>query len=88
MSDRRRVALEILAEYTEPFGLDELAVAIANREAELKADGEERPSVEQVAVTLHHAHLPRLADAGVIEYEPESRRIDPGNFSAGSLRRN
>ncbi|ELY58217.1 hypothetical protein C491_10489 [Natronococcus amylolyticus DSM 10524] len=87
-ADRRRVALAILAEYTEPFGIDELAVAVANREAELETDDEERPSVERVALTLHHAHLPWLADAGVIEYEPESRRIDSGNFSLESLRRN
>ncbi|MDG5759747.1 hypothetical protein QA600_10380 [Natronococcus sp. A-GB1] len=87
-ADRRRVAVSILAEHTEPFGIDELAVAVANREAELETGDEGRPAVERVALTLHHAHLPRLADAGVIEYEPESRRIDPGDFSLESLRRN
>jgi hypothetical protein len=87
LADRRRVALAILAERTDPFGIDELAAAVARRETELGGDGDERPSVERIAITLHHNHLPRIADANLVDYDPENRRIDPSGFSLDSLYR-
>ena len=88
LADRRRVALVILAERTDPFGIDELAAAVARRETELEADGDEMPSVERIAITLHHNHLPRIADANLVDYDPENQRIDPSGFSLESLYRN
>ncbi|MDG5821499.1 hypothetical protein [Natronococcus sp. A-GB7] len=85
MSDRRRVALAILDERTELLGIDELAVAVAKREAENDAEVDEGVSVERIAITLHHTHLPRMADADVIDYDPQNGRIDPSGFSLDSL---
>ncbi|MFU8868457.1 hypothetical protein [Natronococcus sp.] len=82
VANRRRVALAILDERTEPLEVDELAAAIAKREAE------EAASIERIAITLHHAHLPRMADAGVVDYDTQDRRIDPAGFSLESVRRN
>lgn len=30
---------------------------------------------EQLAIQLYHAHLPRLADHGVVEFDPENRAV-------------
>lgn len=30
---------------------------------------------DQLAIQLHHRHLPRLADAGIVEYHRESGRL-------------
>jgi|SRR6056297_1892821 len=35
------------------------------------------PSPEQVRTSLVHAHLPRLDEAGVVDYEPETGRVEP-----------
>lgn len=82
VASRRRVALAILDERTEPLEIDELAAAIAKREAD------EAVSVERIAIMLHHTHLPRIADAGVVDYDPRDGRIDPSGFSLESVRRN
>lgn len=74
-ADRRRLALDILAGQTTPVELEELAAGIAAREDESTSVDEE--TLERVAITLHHTHLPKLAEAGVLDYDPESHQIDP-----------
>jgi hypothetical protein len=32
--------------------------------------------VERVKISLHHNHLPKMADLGVVEYDPDATRID------------
>jgi hypothetical protein len=73
-ADRRRVALDVLGSLPTPVSLDSLAESIAARET--RSDAPERETVESVAVTLHHNHLPRLADVGLIEYDAASGRIE------------
>jgi hypothetical protein len=38
------------------------------------ADTQDRPP-ERVALRLHHGSLPKLADLGLLDYDPRSRRI-------------
>lgn len=74
-SERRRVVLDVLAGRSTPVDLEELATDVATREI----DGETPrvDVVEQVAIALHHNHLPMLTDLGVLEYVPAARRIEP-----------
>lgn len=73
--DRRRYALDALAEYEEPLDLEDLAAAVAEREDDLD---EENPSaLSAMATALHHIHLPKLSEAGVIEYDPRANRVIP-----------
>ena len=62
--------LDVLAGRTAPVDLEDLAARIAGGEDAAAA------SAEQVAVQLHHAHLPKLAAAGIIDYDPETKRIN------------
>lgn len=73
--ERRWLALDILMGKTTPVGLEELAAGIAARED--GSDAADEGTIERVAITLHHTHLPRMAEVGVLDYDPESRRIDP-----------
>lgn len=74
-SEHRRLALDVLADEYPTVELETLAADVAEREAE--SDAVEDGSVESVTIALHHAHLPRLDDAGVVDYDPETRQVDP-----------
>ncbi|MFB6184706.1 MAG: hypothetical protein ABEI96_09150 [Haloarculaceae archaeon] len=67
-SDRRRVALDALATLTPPVDLTDLATTVARQES-----GPVDP--RRVEITLHHQHLPLLADLGVVAYDPDARRV-------------
>jgi len=72
-SKRRRVLLDLLDDRQTPVDLDVLAEAVEIRE---NGGGARSEGVEPVAVTLHHNHLPRLAEAGIVEYDPVARRVE------------
>jgi len=72
-SDRRRLVLAILGERDQPVGLGALAAAVAAAEEGVdRADGDAR---ERVTVSLHHVHLPKLDDYGVLRYDRESNAV-------------
>jgi hypothetical protein len=71
--ERRRVTLDVLTNEFVPISLDDLAVAVAKREVNGSVATDE--SVERVAISLHHNHLPKLVDYGVVEYDPDERLI-------------
>lgn len=73
--DRRRHVLAALAERSRPFSLDEMAAAVADRE--VGVDPEDAEAVADVATTLHHVHLPKMADVGVLDYDATTNRITP-----------
>ncbi|WP_254765074.1 DUF7344 domain-containing protein [Natrinema marinum] len=73
-STRRRLTLDVLAGVTEPVSLSELATGIVAREDGV--DAVDEASVGPVSVDLHHVHLPLMADIGIIDYDPETRRIE------------
>lgn len=73
-SKRRRVALDVLANRTAPVDLEDLAATIALRE--LEVDIADEKTIKRVALTLHHNHLPKMTDLGVVDYDPETTRIE------------
>lgn len=67
-AERRRLVLDVLEQGSTPVELQELAVEVAAREA---ASGQpDAETVERVSVSLHHVHLPKLAEHGVVDYDP------------------
>ena len=72
--ERRRVALDVLADRSLPLSLSGLAADVADREA--GAGTVTETHVERVAVTLHHADLPTMDELGIIDYDPDSRRVE------------
>ena len=68
-SERRQILLYVLDEQPTTVHLDTVASAVAKREAN------PTDTVESVAISLHHNHLPMLANAGIIHYNPESNLI-------------
>lgn len=78
LSDRhRRYVVDFLADRESSIALDELAAAVAARAIETESDGVPPERTETVATTLHHAHLPKLAAADVVDYDTETNTVTP-----------
>ena len=82
-TDRRRVLAALLDAQTRT--VDELARALAEtddpqadrRTADASMDG-----VDHYHIRLQHVHLPRLADAGLIRYDPDQSVVALTNSQA------
>ncbi|ELY98792.1 DUF7344 domain-containing protein [Natrialba asiatica] len=76
-NQRRRLFLEVMTTYEDDLTLPDVAEEVAVREtdtavAELSAD-----RVAETYISLYHDHLPRLVDAGLIEYDQERDLVHP-----------
>jgi len=69
--ERRRRVLYCLRERDEPMSLSDLADAVVDAESGSQTDHRER-----VAISLDQVHLPKLADADVVDYSPSDRRVE------------
>lgn len=70
--ERRNTVLAVLDARGEPVERTELAREVAVREADGAASAE---AVERLRAELHHVHLPRLAAAGLVEYDVEAGHV-------------
>lgn len=61
---RRRRALYHLRDAADAVTIDSLADAVADAESDADA--------ERVLASLHHRHVPKLADVGVVDHDPRS----------------
>ena len=66
-SRRRHVLTALAARPDRASSFDDLAVAVTAFERTGPDDADPGDSSSQVAVTLHHCHLPKLADVGLVE---------------------
>lgn len=70
-SERRRIALAVLESSAGPIEVETLAATLATWE-----NGASGETVERAASSLHHVHLPKMDDLGVIEYDPVAARVE------------
>lgn len=70
--ERRRQVLDILTEHAAGIGLDDLAERVADR-TDVVARGQ--TTINRVAISLHHKHLPMLDDYDVIEYDQDAHWV-------------
>lgn len=75
-NERRRVAVDVLTEEGS-MPLEELATAVVDRR-QGSTDGE---IIERAKTTLHHVHLPKMVDIGVIYYDPDTKRVQAHRIS-------
>lgn len=54
----------------EPTDLD----AVVDHLTEQRLD-DEPPDRDRIALRLHHLHLPKLADTGLVDFDPESGQL-------------
>lgn len=72
---RRRLLLE-LSNHDNPVHLDALVDAVAGSNTSGAATGHDSiADPDALRIELHHAHLPKLAAAGWIDYDTENKAI-------------
>lgn len=71
--ERRRLALDVLAEQPATVDLSTVAAEVAAREDGCDASDDE--TVHQIEVALHHTHLPKMDEMGVLAYKPQTQHI-------------
>lgn len=72
---RRRRAVERLCTGEDAIEVSNLAESIAAAEADERPPP--APVRESVYASLHQTHLPRLDEAGVVEYDPDRKEVRP-----------
>jgi hypothetical protein len=70
---RRRAVLRALLSAGGSLSIEDGAARVAARENDRHPDGVEPIEARLVAIDLQHAHLPKLAEAGLIEVDTERR---------------
>lgn len=85
-SRRRRFLVDVLAGRQAPIDLVVLARAVAMRLPDRLSDGDGEesvtPDLDSIATSFHHVDLPRLADADVVDYDPEEGTVTPRRTDA------
>jgi len=71
--ERRRLLLDVLADRSTPVTLSEVAADVAARADDCDADDDE--AVRRLEVALHHTHIPKMEELGVLSYHPQSRHV-------------
>lgn len=70
--DHRRIALTVLKDVPASLTTTDLAREIHRQVPQVT--GRHPASVDDLLVSLHHGHLPKLAEADLIDYDPETGR--------------
>jgi hypothetical protein len=80
---RRRLLAHMNGSGRDVFEVDELAEMLA----EESGGGSEGPTNrrERARVELHHKHLPKMEDAGVLEYDARTEQVRYRGASLGTV---
>lgn len=81
-SARRRAVLKYLRTRDSEVELDDLAEAVAADEFGTPRDEVPEDRFERVLVSLHHTHLPKLADASIVSVNRTNGVHVTGNDAA------
>lgn len=72
-NEERRYLVEYLIESSDEIHSYEDTLNYIARQVAIRRG--EQPNTEDIEVALHHHHLPKLANAGVIEYDMRTETI-------------
>lgn len=72
---RRRFVLAFLEENPTPVALADLADELATIEHDAPLAEIADEDVTAIRASLYHLHVPKLADVGLVEYDPDSEQV-------------
>lgn len=75
--ERRRALVSVLATRDDPGPVDieELSRAVVALETNTDATDVAEDDLRRVRLTLHHVHLPKMADYGLISYDQDRKAV-------------
>ena len=75
--ERRRLLLSVMRTYGEALTLPDAAEEVAVRETGQQVPNISAERVHEIYLSLYHDHLPRLVEAGLLEYDQERDLVTP-----------
>lgn len=72
---RRRNVLEVLEEAGEPLALADLAIELVQKESSADDPDLVQEMARDARIRLHHVHLPKLEDVGLLTYDPDEKLV-------------
>lgn len=72
-NQRRHYVITAISEQESPIALDEFATAVIETETGVRDISAKM--TQEIIPELHHEHLPKLDDAGIIDYNAETNTI-------------
>ena len=73
----RRIVLTALTDRQQSVSINDLTNAIVKHNHHTPPTEVADETVTQIQTALHHVHLPKLAEAGLIQYDPERQLVEP-----------
>ncbi len=80
-SPRRRHAVAVLVDADGPLDARTVARRVAARREDVRPEAVADERVDRTVLSLCHAHLPKLDEAGVVTYDDASGRVELGAAS-------
>lgn len=74
--EHRRIILATLAEQQQPLSTDDLTNTIIELDHHISPTEVDDETVERIRIGLLHVHLPKLAEAGFIQYDHERNVVE------------
>ncbi|WP_449289388.1 DUF7344 domain-containing protein [Natrinema versiforme] len=74
---RRRAVLDLLLTHDQLLTVSDIRNEIIEKEQDTEITEIPSEQVKQVHISLHHVHIPKLAEEGVISYDPNRNLVEP-----------
>lgn len=74
---RRRAVLEILLTHDQLLTTTDIRNEVVEKEQDTEITEIPSEQVKQVHISLHHVHIPKLAEEGVINYDSNRDFVEP-----------
>jgi len=72
---RRRIVLDALSHRLQPIHIEMLAREVGARESDMAEQDVPEQDLNEILVSLHHVHLPKLRDAELISFERDDETV-------------
>jgi hypothetical protein len=76
-NQHRRLVLAIIAAEQRSLTLNDLTKSVLKHNHHTPITEVSEDVLEEIRLSLHHVHLPKLASEGLITYDPDRRLMEP-----------